>query len=107
MDSLIALRNLIADENQIADEVRNVLVAIPRAVLLSVLINGVLGFSMLITVLFCLGNLNAALASPTGYLYMEIFCLATDSISGALGMTLILLITGVCSVIGMLTATSC
>ncbi|GIC89002.1 putative GABA permease [Aspergillus udagawae] len=89
-----------------AEEVRNASVAIPRAILLSVLINGALGFSMLIAVLFCLGDLDAALASPTGYPYMEIFRQATNSISGALGMTSILLIIGICSVIGMLAATS-
>ncbi|KAH1271735.1 hypothetical protein KXW35_001609 [Aspergillus fumigatus] len=89
-----------------AEEVRNASVAIPRAILLSVLINGALGFGMLIAVLFCLGDLDAALATPTGYPYMEIFRQATDSLAGALGMTSILLIIGVCSVIGMLAATS-
>lgn len=89
-----------------AEEVRNASVAIPRAILLSVLINGALGFGMLIAVLFCLGDLDAALATPTGYPYMDIFRQATDSLAGALGMTSILLIIGVCSVIGMLAATS-
>jgi amino acid transporter len=89
-----------------AEEVRNASVAIPRAILLSVLINGALGFSMLIAVLFCLGDLDAALATPTGYPYMEIFRQATNSLAGALGMTSILLIIGICSVIGMLAATS-
>ncbi|KAF7122229.1 hypothetical protein CNMCM5793_000186 [Aspergillus hiratsukae] len=89
-----------------AEEVRNASVVIPRAILLSVLINGTLGFSMLIAVLFCLGDIEAALATPTGYPYMEIFYQATGSLSGALGMTSILLIIGVCCVIGMLAATS-
>ncbi|PKX97799.1 putative GABA permease [Aspergillus novofumigatus IBT 16806] len=96
----------IIDQKQMAEEVRNASVAIPRAILLSVLINGTLGFSMLIAVLFCLGDLDAALATPTGYPYMEIFRQATNSLPGALGMTSILLIIGVCSVIGMLAATS-
>ncbi|KAL5355611.1 amino acid/polyamine transporter I [Aspergillus floccosus] len=89
-----------------AEEVKNAPVAIPRAILLSVLINGTLGFSMLIAVLFCMGDVDAALSTPTGYPYMEIFYQATDSLSGALGMSSILLIIGVCSVIGMLAATS-
>jgi amino acid transporter len=100
------LENSDIDQKQMAEEVRNASVAIPRAILLSVLINGTLGFSMLIAVLFCLGDLDAALATPTGYPYMEIFYQATDSLPGALGMTSILLIIGVCSVIGMLAATS-
>jgi amino acid transporter len=89
-----------------AEEVRDASVAIPRAIMLSVLINGSLGFGMLIAVLFCLGNLEEALATPTGYPYMEIFRQATDSVSGALGMTSIILIIGICTIFGLLAATS-
>ncbi|UCK58900.1 hypothetical protein AFCA_001733 [Aspergillus flavus] len=89
-----------------AEEVANATVAIPRAVLLSVLINGTLGFTMLITTLFCMGDVDKALNTPTGYPFIEIFYQATDSISGALGMSSVLLIIAVCSVIGMLAATS-
>ncbi|KAL4749891.1 hypothetical protein BDW72DRAFT_177338 [Aspergillus terricola var. indicus] len=89
-----------------AEEVRDASVAIPRAIMLSVLINGSLGFGMLIAVLFCLGDLEAALATPTGYPYMEIFRQATDSVSGALGMTSIILIIGICTIFGLLAATS-
>lgn len=89
-----------------AEEVKDASVAIPRAIMLSVLINGTLGFSMLIAVLFCLEDVDAALNSATGYPFMEIFYQATDSVSGALGMTSILLIIAICSVIGMLAATS-
>ncbi|KAL4938964.1 hypothetical protein BDV06DRAFT_199866, partial [Aspergillus oleicola] len=89
-----------------AEEVRDASVAIPRAIMLSVLINGSLGFGMLIAVLFCLGDLEAALATPTGYPYMEIFQQATNSVSGALGMTSIILIIGVCTIFGLLAATS-
>ncbi|KAL4880406.1 amino acid/polyamine transporter I [Aspergillus karnatakaensis] len=89
-----------------AEEVRNASVAIPRATMLSVLINGSLGFGMLIAVLFCLGDLDAALATPTGYPYMEIFYQATDSVSGALGMISIIVIIGLCTPIALLAATS-
>ncbi|KAL4794299.1 amino acid/polyamine transporter I [Aspergillus venezuelensis] len=89
-----------------AEEVRDASVAIPRAIMLSVLINGSLGFGMLIAVLFCLGDLEAALATPTHYPYMEIFRQGTDSVAGALGMTSIILITAICSIFGLLAATS-
>ncbi|KAE8373717.1 amino acid/polyamine transporter I [Aspergillus bertholletiae] len=89
-----------------AEEVANATVAIPRAVLLSVLINGTLGFTMLIATLFCMGNIEEAINTPTGYPYIEIFHQATDSIAGAVGMASVLLIIAVCSVIGMLAATS-
>lgn len=89
-----------------AEEVGNATVAIPRAILLSVLINGILGFTMLIATLFCMGDVDKAINTPTGYPFIEIFYQATDSISGTLGMSSILLIIAICSVIGMLAATS-
>lgn len=48
----------------------------------SVIINGCLGLGMLIAVLFCLGNLDDALSTPTGFPFIEIFRQATNSTSG-------------------------
>ncbi|KAJ5137874.1 amino acid transporter [Penicillium atrosanguineum] len=89
-----------------AEEVANASVAIPRAIMLSVLINGSLGFGMLIGILYCAGDIDAALNSPTGYPYIEIFYQGTGSLSGTLAMCSILLIIGIASCIGMLAATS-
>lgn len=89
-----------------SEEASNANVAIPRAILLSVLINGSLGFTMLIATLFCMGNVKAAINTPTGYPFIEIFYQATNSVSGALGMSSIILIIAICSVIGMLAASS-
>lgn len=89
-----------------AEEVANASVAIPRAIMLSVLINGSLGFGMLIGVLYCMGDIDAALNTPTGYPYIEIFYQGTGSMGGTLTMCSILLIIGIASVIGMLAATS-
>lgn len=89
-----------------AEEVANASRAIPRAIMLSIAINGALGFGMLIAVLFCMGDLDDALNSETGYPYIEIFYQATNSVSGSLAMVSINLIIAVCSVIGMLAATS-
>ncbi|KAJ5975504.1 amino acid transporter [Penicillium waksmanii] len=89
-----------------AEEVANASRAIPCAIMLSVAINGSLGFGMLIAMLFCSGNIDDALNSPTGYPYIEIFHQATGSVPGALAMLSICLIIGGFSVIGMLAATS-
>lgn len=89
-----------------AEEVANSSRAIPRAIMLSIVINGTLGFGMLIAVLFCMGDLEVALNSNTGYPYIEIFYQATNSVPGTLAMVSINLIISVCSVIGMLAATS-
>ncbi|KOC09042.1 choline transport protein [Aspergillus flavus AF70] len=89
-----------------AEEVQHASVAIPRALILTVLINGVLGFGMLIGVLFCMGDLAAATSTPTGYPYIEIFLQATNSLSGTVTMICISLVIGICSAIGMIAATS-
>lgn len=52
----------------------------------SVIINGFLGLGMLIAVLFCLGNLDNALGTPTGFPFIEIFTQATNSTSGGTAM---------------------
>ncbi|KAE8138541.1 putative amino acid permease [Aspergillus pseudotamarii] len=89
-----------------AEEVQHASVVIPRALILTVFINGILGFGMLIGVLFCMGDLEAATKTPTGYPYMEIFLQATNSLGGTIIMICISLVIGICSAIGMIAATS-
>lgn len=89
-----------------AEEIRNAAVVLPRAIMLSVLINGILGFSMLIAVLFCMEDVEKALKSPTGYPFIEIFFQATKSVTGAVLMTTIILIITMFGVMGILAALS-
>ena len=67
---------------EIAEEIENAAMIIPRSMCASVIINGFLGLGMLIAVLFCLGNLENALSTPTGFPFIEIFRQATNSTSG-------------------------
>lgn len=48
----------------------------------SVAINGVLGFGIVIAVLFCMGDQDAALNTPTDYPFIEIFTQAVGSKAG-------------------------
>ena len=48
----------------------------------SVVVNGCLGAAMLIAILFCLGDLDSALVTPTGFPFIEIFTQATYSTAG-------------------------
>lgn len=54
--------------------------------LTSVLLNGSLGFGMLVAVLFSAGDINQALESPTKYPFIEIFAQGVGSNKGATGM---------------------
>ncbi|KAJ5526349.1 amino acid permease [Penicillium frequentans] len=89
-----------------SEEVENASYVIPRALMFSVLVNGCLGFGMLIAVLFCVGDLEDALHSRTGYPFMEIFYEATNSLSGSLAMCSIILVIYCCSLMGLLAAAS-
>ncbi|KAL4925686.1 putative GABA permease [Aspergillus undulatus] len=89
-----------------SEEIENATVVVPRSILLSVLINGCLGFGMLLALLFCLGDINAALESPTGYPFMHIFLHGTGSRGGAAAMAAIVIVVCICSSTGMMAATS-
>jgi len=56
-----------------AEEVANAALNIPRAICCSMLINGMVGFAMMLTVLFCLGNVDSVLDTATGYPFIQIF----------------------------------
>ncbi|PQE16966.1 choline transport protein [Rutstroemia sp. NJR-2017a BBW] len=61
---------------------------------------------MLIAVLFCAGNIEDALQSPTGFPLIEIFNQATGSISGATGMTVIIILAQILACIGIIVTAS-
>lgn len=58
--------------------------------LASIALNGSLGFAIVTATLFCLGNEQDALGSPTGYPFIEVFLNATGSNAGANAMVNIL-----------------
>lgn len=89
-----------------SEEIHNPSLVVPRSIMLSVIINGTLGFAMLIALLFCIGNLDNALATPTGYPFMEIFVQATNSVSGAATMASLVTILALCATVGILASTS-
>lgn len=89
-----------------SEEITNAAVAVPTSIMLSVLINGSLGFGMLIAMLFCSGDLGSALESPTGYPFLAIFLEATGSIAGTAVMGSIVTTMGATTSVGMLASTS-
>ncbi|EAT91054.2 hypothetical protein SNOG_01405 [Parastagonospora nodorum SN15] len=58
----------------------------------SILINGLTGFCMLIAILYCMGDIDAALASPTGYPFIEILTQVVSSISGGTALSALLVV---------------
>jgi amino acid transporter len=56
-----------------AEEVANAALNIPRAICGSMIMNGVVGFGMMLTVLFCLGDVKSVLETATGFPFIQIF----------------------------------
>ncbi|KAL8752452.1 MAG: hypothetical protein Q9184_005731 [Pyrenodesmia sp. 2 TL-2023] len=89
-----------------SEEIANASTNVPRSILTSILLNGFLGFAMLIAVLFCLGDVEAILETPTHYPFMAIFLNATQSTSGATAMAAVILVLGICATIAFVATSS-
>ena len=90
----------------LAEEVSNAAKNIPRAILAAMCINGVVGFAMLITILYCLGDLESVLGTATGFPYMQIFLDSVGNVAGATVMVAVVLILTWACAIGITTTAS-
>lgn len=88
------------------EEVQNPATSIPRSMILAVIINGMLAFGWIIALLFSIGDVEAALESPTGYPIIEIFYQATGSIGAATAMMCAIITVALFAVFGILASTS-
>lgn len=70
------------------------------------MLNGTLGFAMLVAVLFCLGDIEQIVETNTGYPFMAIFLNATQSVGGAAAMASIVATLGICATIALLASSS-
>ena len=89
-----------------SEEVRQARTAVPRALMASVFINGVLGFGMLLGVLFSIGSIPNALDPATGFTFMEVLQESLGSNGFATGLTALLLILFIFCAVAVLAATS-
>ena len=94
---------------QMAEEIHNANVVIPWCIFSTTILNGVLGFAIVIVVLFVTVDIEGVLASPTGLLgfpFMQIFYDATGSLSGASAMISIIIIMDISAAIAFLATSS-
>lgn len=91
---------------EISEEIKNPRGNVPRAMIASIIINCMLGFGILIAILYCAGDLTAAFESPTGYSFIEIFTQATNSVNGATAMASVIVIISFCATIATVAAAS-
>lgn len=89
-----------------SEEIENPSVSVPRSIVTSILINGCLGFGILMATLFGIGNLDNVLKSPTGFPFMEIFLQATRSTAGTTALTSLVVALAICATIGLIATSS-
>ena len=90
-----------------SEEVKNAALVVPHSMILSVLINGVLGFAMVVAVLFCLGDIDKITSTPpTQYPFMAVFAQAAGSNSGGAGMIAVILFMFLCATTTVLASSS-
>ena len=74
-----------------AEETRHAGTVIPKAMIASYIINATSVLVMMITMSFCLTDISKALASPTGYPFLQVFVDTTGSVPGTVAITCILI----------------
>lgn len=90
-----------------AEELRNASKSLPRAMIATMLINGAMGFVMLVTFCMFVGNdLGDILSTPTGQPFIQVFYNATGSKAGTTAMTAIMTVIVACGVINNIATSS-
>ncbi|KAH8594759.1 putative amino acid permease [Bisporella sp. PMI_857] len=89
-----------------SEEVRNAAVVIPKIIVQTIVINGGLAFVFVLVLLFCIGDVGAALSTPTHYPIIQIFYSATGSAKAATAMMSLITIIGVTSSLGVVASVS-
>lgn len=87
-------------------EVKNAALRVPQSMVLSVLINGVLSWGIIITILFCIGDPIAVSQTPTGYPIIQVLYNSTGSKAATTVLMCFVLFTGVVAVFSTLASVS-
>ena len=89
-----------------SEEIHNAAVVVPKAILFSIVLNGLLGFGMALSLLFCIGDIDAALNTRTNFPFIEIFYQAVQNTTGAALMTSIVITLALCADVGIVASAS-
>ncbi|KAJ9660474.1 hypothetical protein H2201_006896 [Coniosporium apollinis] len=108
LEGIILLLHILGADcvAHMSEEIRDASKIVPRTMVSTVTLNGVMGFVAVITFCFCITDLDAALASSTGYPFIEVFYAATNSKAAATGMVVIFILLIICAAISNLATAS-
>lgn len=76
----------------LGEELQDAPKALPKIIILSVVLNGIMGFAMLLALMFCLGDPMIALSSPSGFAVFEVFKLGQESLTASTALVSLVLI---------------
>ena len=89
-----------------AEELRNASKSLPRAMIATALINGAMGFVMIVTFCMVLGDVDGVLATPTTQPFIQVFYNAVQNKAGVTVMTCIMIVLAACGVVNNMAASS-
>ncbi|KAL1617775.1 hypothetical protein SLS56_010839 [Neofusicoccum ribis] len=89
-----------------AEEVRDASKVVPRAMITTIILNGLMGLIMIITFCFCITDLETLLSLPLGFPFVEVFRTATGSTTGASLMSIVVIVLTICTCTSGLAAAS-
>lgn len=89
-----------------SEEIKHSSRVVPWAMISSIGINGVTGFAMLIAILYCIGDIEAALTTPTGYPFIEILTQGSRSVAGGTALSAVIVVMFCCATLGIVATAS-
>lgn len=104
--TLACRSHLSSNDSQMSDEVKNAPRKVPQAMMYSLLIGGAMQLGFMITILFCLGPVETALETPTGYPIIQVMYGATKNKAATIVMLVFVLFNGMVAMFSSLASVS-
>ncbi|KAH2043077.1 hypothetical protein KXW65_008839 [Aspergillus fumigatus] len=89
-----------------SEEIRDASRVLPLGMIWTLILNGSTGFVMIITLAFCVGDIDHVLESQTGFAFIQVFLNSTGSVRAATGMTVVIMAMQFCAAISNVATTS-
>ncbi|RMY95621.1 hypothetical protein D0864_05304 [Hortaea werneckii] len=91
----------------LAEEVRNASVVVPRMMIITISLNGILGLAMIIMFCFCITDLQSQIwFSTSAFPYVDVFLAATNSKGGTIALVSIIAALNICANLSVVAAGS-
>ena len=89
-----------------SEEIKNAATIVPKSMIWSLALSGVVGLSMFIAILFCTGDVQKALDTDYVYPFIEVLVQAMNSTGGSAAIVAILIVVDLGLMIGVVAASS-